>query len=103
MSLKEGKKYNPDFLETDRSLLLDFYHALGYLGLAVEEFRTDYSGDTQTTDIHIVVHEGPQTTIGRIDVTGMNTVPERENKESAQYPLRGCVQRGRYLRRTLAG
>jgi outer membrane protein insertion porin family len=82
MSLKEGKKYNPDFLETDRSLLLDFYHALGYLGSAVEEFRTDYSGDTQTMDIHIVIHEGPQTTIGRIDVTGMNTVPEKEIRKA---------------------
>jgi outer membrane protein insertion porin family len=82
ISLKEGKKYNPDFLETDRSLLLDFYHALGYLGSVVEEFRTDYSGDTQTMDIHIVIHEGPQTTIGRIDVTGMNTVPEKEIRKA---------------------
>lgn len=78
MSLKEGRKYNPDFLETDRSLLLDFYHALGYLGPDVGEFRADYSGDTQTMDIHIAVHEGLQTTIGQINVTGMNTIPEKE-------------------------
>jgi len=82
MSLKEGKKYNLDLLEADRSLLLDFYHALGYLSADVEEFRTDYSADSQSMDIHVTIHEGLQTTIGQIDVTGMNTILEKEIREA---------------------
>jgi outer membrane protein insertion porin family len=78
MSMKEGKRYNPDLLDADRETLKNFYDSLGYLSSAVERLQTRYEEGSQKTDISVVIHEGPKTTIDRVTVTGTKFVPEEE-------------------------
>lgn len=78
LSLKEGKRYNPDLIESDRETLRDFYYALGYLSATVDEFQTEYLEDSQKTDIAIRIQEGLKTVIGSISVTGAHFIPEAD-------------------------
>ena len=40
MSLREGKKYNPDLIDSDRETLENFYNALGYLSVKIDDIQT---------------------------------------------------------------
>ncbi len=78
ISLKEGKIYNPDLIDTDREAIEEFYHALGYLEVNIEKFRTKYDEKSQVMDINIKIHEGSKTEIAEIDIDGENIITEDE-------------------------
>ena len=78
MSLKEGKPYNPDLLETDRETLQNFYVALGYLSAAVSEFQTHYNEGSQEMDIVISINEGIKTEIEKVSIVGQKLVSDTE-------------------------
>ena len=78
MSLKEGKIYNPDLVDSDRETLGNFYSSLGYLSAAVGEFQTSYEEGNQAVDIAVKINEGLKTLIERVDITGANVVSEEE-------------------------
>lgn len=78
LSLKEGSLYNPDFVDSDRETLIDFYYALGYLSIAIDEFQTTYEESSQTMDIVITIREGLRTEIESIDIAGTQIVAEEE-------------------------
>jgi outer membrane protein insertion porin family len=78
ISLKEGRIYNPDLIDTDRETLQDFYIALGYLSADVEEFQTHYDKDSQEMDIMIRIHEGLRTEIEDINILGPKIVSDTE-------------------------
>jgi outer membrane protein insertion porin family len=84
LSLKEGNVYNPDFVDSDREALKDFYYSLGHLSVIVDEFQTTYDENSQTMNIVIPVQEGPKTEIGNIDVVGANIVAEEELRRVIQ-------------------
>ena len=82
LSLKEGKPYNPDLLETDRETLQNFYLALGYLSAAVAEFQTRYNEGSQEMDIVISINEGIKTEIEKVSVAGQKLVSDTEIMKS---------------------
>jgi outer membrane protein insertion porin family len=78
MSLKEGKIYNPDLIDSERQTLGNFYSSLGYLSAAVGEFQTKYEEGNQAVDITVRISEGLKTSIEQVDITGANVVSEEE-------------------------
>ena len=88
MSLKEGKIYNPDLIDTDRETLKDFYNALGYRSAQIEEFQTNpplrslvKRGEgvlPNEIDIIIKINEGLRTELESVNITGANLIPEAE-------------------------
>lgn len=76
LSLKEGKEYNADFIDSDRETLLNFYYALGYLSVTVDEFQTTYDESSHTMNIVIKIQEGLKTEIGSITIAGQKIVAE---------------------------
>jgi outer membrane protein insertion porin family len=84
LSLRKGKVYNAELLDTDRERLRTYYIALGYLSVDVEEFQTTYNEASNTVDINIIIHEGLKTEIERIVITGTQHVPEEAVREIIQ-------------------
>jgi outer membrane protein insertion porin family len=82
MSLKEGAPYNPDLIETDKETIMELYNALGYLTANFEEFQTRYNKSSQEMDIAIKIHEGPETEIEKVDVSGTKLVSEEEVRKA---------------------
>jgi len=78
MSLKEGKIYNPDILDSDRETLVNFYSSLGYLSAAIGEFQTRHEEGNQAMDIFVKISEGLKTSIERVDIIGAKVVSEEE-------------------------
>ncbi len=84
LSLKEGNMYNPDFIDSDREALTDFYYSLGYLSVIVDEFQTTYDETSQTMNIVIPIKEGSKTEIGKIEFVGVKIVAEEEARRVIQ-------------------
>ena len=78
MSLKEGKVYNPDLIDSERETIGNFYSSLGYLSAAVGELQTRYEEGNQAVDITVKISEGLKTLIERVDIIGANVVSEEE-------------------------
>lgn len=76
MSLKEGDLYNPDYIEADRTMLTEFYHAMGYLGMSVDDIWTVVK--KAEADIAITIKEGEKTHIEGIDIKGAEYVSKEE-------------------------
>jgi outer membrane protein insertion porin family len=84
LSLKKGKLYNPDLLDSDRETLGHFYNSLGYLAASVDGFRTEYEEVSRRMDIFIKIHEGLKTVIDRITFSGAKHIPEEELKKTVK-------------------
>ncbi len=65
---KKGDYYNPEDLESDKDVLLDFYHALGYLYVEVGE--PEIVMKDNSANIKFVIHEKQQVKITAIKVAG---------------------------------
>ncbi len=77
LELKEGGPYNPGLRQRDRDTLSEYYAALGYLEAVVGDFEVRTDADAGTVDLIIPVEEGKLTTIGSLDIKGV----EQEKKE----------------------
>ncbi|MEW6001847.1 MAG: POTRA domain-containing protein [Nitrospirota bacterium] len=82
MSLKEGGLYNPDLLDVDREAIEKFYNALGYLAAKVEDFQTKHEEGTKEIDISVKIQEGQRTLIGKIYITGIQSISEEEVRKA---------------------
>lgn len=82
ISLKEGKKYNPDLIDANREILSNFYIALGYLSVIVEDFETVYEEKSERMNIAITIREGLKTEIEKITVSGAVAVAESEIRDA---------------------
>lgn len=80
LSLKEGRKYNPDLIEADKGILKNFYYALGYLSVSVDDFETSYDESSRQMKLVITINEGEKTTIGQVSVTGAAQIAPEEIK-----------------------
>ncbi|MFA4918502.1 MAG: outer membrane protein assembly factor BamA [Thermodesulfovibrionales bacterium] len=78
MSLRKKKKYNPDLLDSDREALENFYNALGYLSVKIDDIQAVYEEGRDSVNIIVGIHEGAKTEIGSVDITGANLVSETE-------------------------
>lgn len=84
LSLRKGKVYNPELLDTDRERLRTYYVSLGYLSVSIEEFQTTYHEESNKMDIEIIINEGLKTEIEKIVITGTERVPEETVKKVLQ-------------------
>lgn len=71
-SLRAGDYYNPDFLESDTDTLLEFYHALGYIHVEVQEPGVQLHQNR--ADVLFRIKEGPQVTVYAIKITGNKAI-----------------------------
>lgn len=81
MSLKEGKAYNPEFVDSDRETLQYLYDSLGYLSAEVTGFETIYREEDGVMDIAVKITEGPKTVIEDIRIAGVQSLDEAEIKK----------------------
>ncbi len=73
---KTGDYYNPDNPEADKDVLIDFYHALGYLNVEVKE--PEIVMKDQNVDIRFLINEKQQVKIADIKVAGTKFFPSDE-------------------------
>jgi outer membrane protein insertion porin family len=73
MSLKEGGVYNPDALDGNMTGIAEFYNALGYLNVSVQEPEVRMADST--AGISIEVKEGERFVISGVEVNGVDSVP----------------------------
>jgi outer membrane protein insertion porin family len=78
MSLREKKKYNLDLIDSDREALENFYYALGYLSVKIDDIQAVYEEGRDSVNIIVGIHEGEKTEIGSVNITGTNLVSETE-------------------------
>ncbi len=73
LPLKEGDDYNPELLSSDADVMREFSVALGYLSVEVGSPEVVMENDKAM--ITIPVKEGPETIIGRVEITNGRSVP----------------------------
>lgn len=76
LPLRDGSDYNPDLISTDVDIIREFYIALGYLVVEVEEPKLLI--EQNRADITISVKEGPRTLLQKVEVTGAVSIPPEE-------------------------
>ncbi len=74
--LKTGDYYNPEDPEMDKDVLIDFYHALGYLYVEVKEPEIVIKDNS--AGIKFIVDEKQQVKITGIKVAGTKNFPSEE-------------------------
>ena len=80
MSLKEGDLYNPDLVDTDRDTLIEFYNALGYLNVRIDDVQVKIKDSK--ADIAITITEGAKTHIESIEIKGAELISKEEVKKA---------------------
>jgi outer membrane protein insertion porin family len=73
---KTGDYYNPQDLESDKDVLIDFYHALGYFYVEIQEPETVTHDNS--VSIKFVINEKQQVKITDIKVAGTKFFPADE-------------------------
>ena len=76
LPLGEGDDYNPDLLSADVDMVKDFYIALGYLNVSLEE--PNVAIENREATITVPVKEGPKTLIEKVTVTGTVSIPQKD-------------------------
>jgi|Deesub1362A_J573_1020465.scaffolds.fasta_scaffold00275_17 outer membrane protein insertion porin family len=76
MSLEEKAAFNPDLLEPDVETIKEFYIALGYLDVSVDEPEVSIIGSWAKVNIHVT--EGEKFEITSIGVEGVKSVSEQD-------------------------
>ena len=74
LGLRKGKAFNQDQLDEDTESIKNFYNALGYIRMNITDVKKDFRSDDRTVGIHFILEEGPQVTIGSVDVTGNESI-----------------------------
>lgn len=78
VTLVENKPFDDSQVESSRESIVRFYNALGYLKMDVIEINRHFSEDGGELEIEFVIHEGVQTKIRSIEVTGNNRIDLNE-------------------------
>ncbi len=73
---KTGDYYNPEDLESDKDVLIDFYHALGYLNVEVQEPEVEVQD--KSVILKYVINEKQQVKFTSIEVAGTKIFPSDE-------------------------
>ncbi|GBD98323.1 outer membrane protein assembly factor BamA precursor [bacterium BMS3Abin07] len=78
LSLKEGEYFNPDMIDTDRETLTEFYSALGFREIKINDFKYKYNRSKTEVQLFINLTEGSQTLIGGIYFQGNHIISANE-------------------------
>jgi len=76
LTLKKGGYYNPDILGSDVETITEFYNALGYLYVEVQEPEIKMTDNL--VDIKFSIKEGPQVILSDISIKNNISIPEDE-------------------------
>ncbi len=76
LTLKTGGYYNPDVLGSDVDTITEFYHALGYLYVEVQEPEIKMMDNR--VEIKFFIKEGPQVTLSKIFIKNNISIAEDE-------------------------
>jgi outer membrane protein insertion porin family len=76
LTLRSGGYYNPDALEADIETLTEFYHALGYLYVEVQE--PDIKITDSRVEIKFYIKEGPQVRLSSISIKNNKHIKEED-------------------------
>ncbi len=76
MATKEGGPFNPDLLDDDRDAIQAFYRGLGYMNAVIKDMS--YQERDDEMDIRILISEGRQSRIKKIEFFGNSVIPTRE-------------------------
>lgn len=80
MALKEEGVYNPDLLSSDIAVIKEFYNALGYLSVHIEEPVVRI--ENARADILINIKEGGQTFVDSLKIIGAAHISEEEIRKT---------------------
>lgn len=80
ISTKEGGAYNSEALPSAVDALKEFYNALGYLNVYVDEPVVEITGSS--VNIAIAVKEGMQTSVNSIDIAGAANIAVAEIRKT---------------------
>ncbi|MCE5272869.1 BamA/TamA family outer membrane protein [bacterium] len=78
MTSREGKPYAEWKLDEDRAAILSLYRSRGFLQAEVADFEKDIEVDRQSVNLRVMVDEGLQTILHKIDITGNTIFSEQE-------------------------
>jgi len=76
LTLRSGGYYNPDALGADIETLTEFYHALGYLYVEVQE--PDMKITDSRVEIKFYIKEGPQVRLSNISIKNNKHIKEED-------------------------
>jgi len=76
--MKLGSPYSQDIVRTSISELLRRYHDEGFFSASVDSISTRASNDSSEIDIVLHIHEGEQTDLGEIQITGNHVLSAEE-------------------------
>jgi outer membrane protein insertion porin family len=76
LASRKGDYYNPDDLETDRENIIDFYNALGYLNVEVQNPETEM--EDHNVNVKFIIKENQQVKIASIMISGAKLVSPDE-------------------------
>jgi outer membrane protein assembly complex protein YaeT len=72
-----GGDYRPPQIEYDTQKLTEYYHALGFLDARVSR-EIKHSDDHRRVHVTFFVWEGPRYKVGRVQISGNTTFPEKK-------------------------
>ncbi len=76
LTLRAGGYYNPDVLESDMETITEFYHALGYLYVELQEPEIKITDNR--VEIRFFIKEGPQVKLSKISIKNNKQIKESE-------------------------
>ncbi len=76
LTLRAGGYYNPDVLESDMETITEFYHALGYLYVEIQEPEIKITHNR--VEIKIFIKEGPQVKLSQISIKNNRHIKEED-------------------------
>ena len=89
--LQREQPFDESLVDSSTESIISFYNGLGYLDTEIKEARKDFPGDIDELTLTFAVHEGVQTKIEKVNITGAQAVGSDEIikavrlKESAPY------------------
>jgi len=78
MTSHESKPYAEWKLDEDRAAMLALYRSRGFLQAEVGDFEKDIEVDRQSVNLRVMIEEGLQTILHKIDITGNTIFSEAE-------------------------
>ncbi|MBI4710176.1 MAG: hypothetical protein HY759_03605, partial [Nitrospirae bacterium] len=72
--LQREQPFDESLIDSSAESIISFYNGLGYLDSEIKETRKDFPGDIDELTVTFAVHEGIQTKIEKINITGAPAV-----------------------------
>ncbi len=101
LPMKLGSPFSEAILRTSVGELLRHYHEEGFFSAAVDSVTTKASSDSSEVEIFLYLHEGEQTNLGEIQISGnhvlsteeiLSKFESREGKPLNQLDLEGDIE-----------